>query len=286
MGMKNIKMFSKTKNAIIGLLITLYLIIENNARVHKVANNPDFSNSRDGSIYGGTQLYIIADGIDAINFNNEVKVGDYNCNIINYYTTETQLVCIIPIYVRVNNQLLDCHAHICKFNFVQHYSPYVSAIIPNSIVAGDNIKFYGHLIMNNTSQVRDLRIGDYICDTENYYRDLYVWGRDQYFVCDSGDEIKPGYYKFKLRSQTYTGFAKVLNKTKGYTYSNNQQEFDIKIHPKIENFSSNMGYTTGQIIDIVGRGFGDDISKINISLEGFTLNILELKDDNIKLKIN
>merc|ERR1711976_697580 len=96
MGMKNIKMFSKTKNAIIGLLITLYLIIENNARVHKVANNPDFSNSRDGSIYGGTQLYIIADGIDAINFNNEVKVGDYDCDIINYDSSETLVAFMIP----------------------------------------------------------------------------------------------------------------------------------------------------------------------------------------------
>ena len=277
------------------LLTTLLLFLQNTARVIKISTNELFTGSRNGSIYGGSQLYIRADGIDATNFNNKVLVGDYECEIINYFTTATQLVCIIPkgdypetmnvpIRVIVNNVDLLCNSY-CYFNFRRVYSPYVRAIVPNTVVAGEKIQFVGYYYSSNTSDFNDVRIGDSVCDMSLHEKSFYRHGREEYINCDVGEDMEPGLYDLKIRSIYYTGFARITSAASSYTYGATPESFDVKIHPKITGISSNIGFTTGQIVEIDGKGFGSKKDDVIITLEGFNLDILDVSNDKIKIQI-
>ena len=45
----------------------------------------------EGSLYGGTEIWIKGYGFDEKDFDNKIMVGDIPCNINNYYTTSIRL---------------------------------------------------------------------------------------------------------------------------------------------------------------------------------------------------
>ena len=59
--------------------------------------NPYYNNNTlQGSVYGGTQLWIKGAGFDYEGLDNKIYVSDIECIIDNYYTQPTQLSCTIP----------------------------------------------------------------------------------------------------------------------------------------------------------------------------------------------
>lgn len=85
---------------------------------------------------------------------------------MDYFTRETQLSCIIPagIYLDYVNQnlpitvyskgvLLECKTT-CNFAFYASHSPYVHAIYPNAVVAGDQIGLRGLHYTGNSNNIK------------------------------------------------------------------------------------------------------------------------------------
>ena len=60
-----------------------------------------------GSIYGGTQIYIKGSGFDIVNFQNQIFINEIECPIMNHYTTEFVLSCVIPFgFFKTADQLI------------------------------------------------------------------------------------------------------------------------------------------------------------------------------------
>ena len=282
---------------LIKILIQFFLILKTEPnKIIRIGTNQYYTSQRHGSIYGGSILYITAEKIDNLNFQNQVLVGTIDCKILNHYTTPTSLACqipkgyylseIVPIRVIVNNTDLLCN--ICDFNFRKDISPYITSIIPNAVVFGERIQINGFLALEIFEEINEVLVGGHNCDFSGYEGErgkMSRWSRYEYLRCNMGEEIEPGYHQLRFRSVDFTGFAAVLKKASSFVYGPGNKRFHVKVHPKIEELSSGKGFGTGQIIDVKGIGFGNDVSKVSVSLEGYAVDILSVDNTNVKVKI-
>ena len=284
-----------TKKYKILKILTLLFLLQTTkpSKVIKISTDEYYTQSRNGSIFGGTMLHILADSIDTQDFQNQILIGDQNCPINNYYTTKTTLACQIPkgyylattvqIRVLVKNKDLICN-HECYFTFHRGLTPYITSLIPNSIFAGETLQISGFLVAEKVDDFVEVSIGGFNCDVNGEERDMDWWNRYEYLRCKIGNDLQPGFYDFNVRNKKYTGFAGVLKQASGFDYETGKR-FDVKVHPKIEGLSSGEGFATGVILDVKGVGFGSVVGDVVVQLEGFSVEVLDVRNDNLKVKI-
>ena len=98
--MKNTRKQNEVKQRTLPTLFLLLLCFVSQtkgAHISRISTDPEFQkNDLTGSIAGGTRLYIQGFDFDESDFDNQVFVGHYSCQIDNYYTSSSLLVCDLP----------------------------------------------------------------------------------------------------------------------------------------------------------------------------------------------
>lgn len=272
----------------------IHLITNIKSEIYKISTDEHYKYSYIGSKYGGTKFHILASDIDNKNFNNVVLVDNIECKIINYYTTTTQLVCIIPkgdYGERINVPVTiftNGKKHVCKtrciFSFLNDFSPFVSAIVPNSVYFGQSLKMIGFFAARKTKDISDIRIGGHICDSSNFQRNMRYHHYDEYVECKIHDDVEVGNHDLLLSTSSRAGFANIYESANGYDYKTSEK-FNVKVHPRIDSVSNNEGFKAGQIIEIEGKGFGSEVGNVQVEYDGLKTEILRVDSNSILVEI-
>jgi IPT/TIG domain len=173
-----------------------------------------------GSVQGGTRLYLKGLGFSRISpKSNQVYIGAYPCNVIEFLTTSTQIVCETtaapqgdyPVTVRVNgNNVAVCKDSWswCMFHYHRENTPRVYGIRPLSASPNQRISFYTQLISRSTESLRGAMIGDDQCDfsDEDDMTGLEPWWVINLF-CRIPQSKTAGYFNVSLHVDGNAGTA-------------------------------------------------------------------------------
>lgn len=271
------------------------------AHISQISNYPDFSypHLRCGML-GGCRLYIKGSGFD-LGYDNQVIVGPYTCQIDNYYTSEELIVCEMPkmlygvqtnlqVLMKVRDQLVECKYHDCNMNFEADKTPMIWHMYPQALFAGDDVTIEGYFRTKEHSGIKDIRISGQNCErTEEQMEGEFASGSYGIFPCKVPEDMEIGDHTLSLTGDISTGFDNPLRGALGFTVGTNPETYNLRVHPKILKISSNSGYLNGQLLEIIGIGFGLDKSKIQVSLEDVDCQILFVEphqerdgEDNVK----
>jgi len=268
--------------------------------VYKVSNSPVFDSGKaTGSLRGGVVLYIMGAGFEMMSSDLSVSVGTFPCEIIDYYTTESNLVCKMPageygdmditlkasVYIKGVPYTCSTSRN-CDVVLMIDRSPNIKAIYPQSTVAGSNITLLGFFYSSSTDAIKEIKIGKYNCFIdEQMAKSLSVWDRSARFNCRVPDDIASGDYNMTVTAAQGTGFATSFVSSKAFKVGFEQTPFNVRIHPALNNLSALSGYVDGQILTLTGNGFGIDASKVSIEYKNLKCKVLSLTDTEVKCEL-
>lgn len=136
-----------------------------------------------GSVEGGTMIYIIGTNFDPIAANNKITVGPYPCILSADGANENTLSCSttaatdpnylygLPITITVGTVFVSCNSNNCKYSYTLGSTPFIDEIIPRSVISSDPIYIYGTHRINNlgdgrspgASDIKYITIGNNLC---------------------------------------------------------------------------------------------------------------------------
>jgi len=102
-----------------------------------VSTSLDAVVSAQGSVEGGTQIYIKGTNFDPIAANNRITVGPYPCNLVADGANENTLSCIttaatdpsyqssLAITVTVQTVFVACNSNNCKYTYTTSVTPFI-----------------------------------------------------------------------------------------------------------------------------------------------------------------
>ena len=288
----NNKIFGKTICAILTYFYLLDVTIE---QIVRISIDPYYSNTYiQGSMYGGLRIFIKGSGFDVIGMTNQVLAGTTPCHTINYYTTETQLVCqleegsydhtsILPLRVFSYGSEIPCGLFNCSVRFSDR-SPYISAIIPGAIYPGQNFKIRGLLRVSNTDEILQFKVGLQNCELPEDAVSINQWSRSSTIECKTFSDLIPGEHSLRFESKYGIGFAQVMETSSLFNLSTGNK-YHLRVHPVISELSANEGYASGQYITIKGSGFGVDEENITVEIDGIETKIISVADDLISIEL-
>ena len=262
------------------------------AYIDKVSIDPDFNSRRlTGSITGGTRLYIRGAGFDEANLSNQVFVGMYHCPVDNYYTSSSLLVCDLPamfygphqnlqVVVRVNNEILECRGGDCSLDMELRFTPLLYSVYPQSVFAGEEISILGVWRSGKYSDMKRVNIGDRNCvrtETQTEEEDwLHYWSQSS-FDCVVPEDLEVGDHLVSVVSSKGTGFDHPRRESFGFSVGTTTEKYNVRVHPKIEEISANSGFMGGQIIEVKGKGFGNDVTDLSVSVDDLNCHVLNVE---------
>ena len=261
------------------------------ASITQISNDPYFQqNTLTGSITGGTRIFIKGSGFDEREFQNEVFVGPYPCIIDYYFSNEYVLACDMPrgfyrehknlvVTVRVRGVAVTCEYGDCKLNLEMRYTPLLYSIDPQAVFAGDHVNIRGVWRANNVSDVKSVYISGRNClltETQLEEATLSFWNYTS-MNCKVPQDMENGDHTLSITSAKGTGFDHPHREAFGFKVGTETKKYNIRVHPKIDSVSANSGYLNGQKLEMRGRGFGQDIEKVKVSLEDLDCRVLELE---------
>lgn len=165
-----------------------------------------------GSLMGGTALYIQGVGFDSTFENNIIYVGTTICSTNAKGVTQNSIVCYtgaytsgpmtnLPITIQVlNKQPYTCSSSGCLFSYVSSQTPNLYAVYPRSSSANQWINFYGiHRIINlgdgrAMGDVVGFYIGDSLCSRFDIIQEDISATSPAYIACSIVPTLEGGYY--------------------------------------------------------------------------------------------
>ena len=257
------------------------------ATINEISNHPDFSSTDlNCGVMGGCRLHIRGTGFD-VNYNNQVIAGPYACEIDNYYTSSELLVCEMPrmyygahdnleVVLKVRDQIVYCPNSRCKLDFEVGKTPMIYYMYPQALFAGQRVMMEGFFRTNYHSAIKEIRISGRNCERTEEQMESTIGGYGV-FDCKVPDDMENGEHILSLTSDISTGFDSTLRDAIGFTVGTDTNEYNLRVHPKINSLSANSGYLNGQLLEIVGNGFGTDKSKVKVQLQDVNCNVLFLE---------
>jgi hypothetical protein len=158
----------------------------------------------EGSVEGGTVVYIYGSGFSSEYALNTVYFGSVFCDPKNYASSYNQITCETQaagqdlwnqnIYVGVSGRgAFQCpNQASCRFSFKTSATPVLQAVIPASAPAGTMLNFLGQHRITNLGELRDLGevkalyIGGSICNRIDFNDDDILPDRSEYIPCTQG----------------------------------------------------------------------------------------------------
>jgi hypothetical protein len=289
---KHNKQFAKLLKCLIFGMLCL-LGSTSGAHITQISNYPDFSYySLRCGMMGGCRLHIKGSGFD-LNYDNQVMVGPYVCEVDNYFTSEELIMCEMPrmfygvhsnltVVMKVRGEIVECTRNDCNMNFEYGRTPLIHYMYPQALFAGDPLFIEGYLRTYQHDQIKEIRISGRNCERTEEQLESSFSSSYARFPCTVPADIENGEHTLTLISEKGTGFDNPLRDALGFTVGTDVHEYSVRVHPKINKISANSGYLNGQLLEIIGNGFGTDKSKVNVQLEDVNCNVLFLEELNEK----
>jgi hypothetical protein len=167
----------------------------------------------EGSLKGGTALYIHGVGFDPSASNNQIYVGTYPCDTSSKGSTSDTITCdtttptstalnSLPITVAVTGKALaTCSSSSCSFSYTSAATPRLYGVYPRAGTALDQIKFYGiHRITNlgdgrsDFDYIRGLYFGSSLCSRFDIIEEAIDPNSNQFITCAISPIQAGGYY--------------------------------------------------------------------------------------------
>ncbi|KAM3135691.1 hypothetical protein pb186bvf_012217 [Paramecium bursaria] len=250
------------------------------------------------NIDGQNHTYFQVVGLDPDPINNQVFIGENPCRIpedgINGLTLKCITVAtdptetIIPfinynnwwysngvwglIVVKVKDKEDSQYYNYLGFQQSIDFTPLIKNVFPHNMIPGNilqlDTQFQYYWDLDST-----FKLGQQICKSLQIQNNL----------CQIPN-IEAGYYDYSLDS-TQGNSYNLYDVYQKKVYEN--VLFQGKVIPIIKKLSSNQGSQKGQILDINGLGFSEDINNIKVQVSGYNLTTQILKSNltNIQVKI-
>ena len=196
------------------------------------------------------------------------------------YTEESGLA----VKVFVKGKQLACETSDCSIALSYGHSPFISAVIPSAVYPGQEIKAIGFVKASSTSQINRIQVGEFNCILPEDEVSLSQTSKYEDVSCNLGDDVRAGEHAFNFESKNGIGFAGILEMANIYSFADDNKH-NVRVHPLVKSLSSNVGYTGGQVLTINGSAFGTDKSKVTVEVEGITAEVLEVSNEEIKVKL-
>jgi hypothetical protein len=172
-----------------------------------------------GSKAGGTVLYIGGINFSPIAGNIQVFIGNYPCNLIAEGSTVSMVSCITTAMTdptaqsglsitmfTLNLLTVTCSAHVCRFSYIDAYTPFIYDVFPSTAVGNQQINLAGnHKITNvgdgrspSASDLRYILVGDLSCSTLDIIQDTISSNSDNIY-CNTFLHQEAGEYNMTER---------------------------------------------------------------------------------------
>ena len=286
-----VKNHSRFNTLIYVLCAALMLQPSSCAHISMISTDPNMeSSSLRCGMSGGCRLYIQGTGFD-LGYDNEVRVGTHPCVVDDYYLSEELVVCEMPrmlyqaesglqVVMKVKGSIIECRYRDCTVNFEFNRTPVLWSVDPQALFAGQPVNVRGYFRSDRLSDIKEVRISGRNCEiSEESMEDkmLSWWGYSS-FQCIVPDDMENGDHVLSLTSGDGTGFDHPLRASQGFTVGTTTKTYNLRVHPHIQKISANAGYMNGQILEITGTGFGDDLKDISINLEDVPCVVLSVEN--------
>ena len=240
-------------------------------------------------------IYFRGTGFDAQTYDNKVLVGTSECEVNDYFTTETNLACQLPyaeynvtgsqdIVVKVRGNPIPINGHNKTIELSRDYTPFFNSIYPMATWPGQEIRIFGVHRAHEYSDVQSLKLSDFNCeiDSEDVDAVKLNFGEYRTLTCKVPESILSGRHLIQMNAESGTGFSKTMKSAEYYgTGSSQMKKFNVQIHPKIESVSPAGGYMNCQRLTITGRGFGSAAEGLSIEVMGIACKVESASDSQI-----
>jgi hypothetical protein len=269
-------------------------------QIFQISNSNLFNSGiATGSLSGGSILYVKGVGFDPMGGTNKVFVGTFPCNIIDYFATDTFIACQMPaenhgtvdltltVTVYIMGVPYTCQtATNCQVKLLFDKSPNLKAIVPQSVVAGQNVTLVGYFVSSSSDGIKEVKIGDFHCSVSREDpTSMSSSNRYASFTCLVPDNIISNDYAMTVSAAQGTGFATSFVSALGFKVGFSQTKFNIRVHPTLDQISSNKGFVDGQILTLSGKGFGTNSSIVNIKYKNMKCNVIEITNTQLKCEL-
>lgn len=267
----------------------------NNPHITRVSMNPDpnVHTNLTSSVHGGATFYIHGSHFDTISdkHTNKIWIGHLDCPVDTYWSSNEMLACHLPdkfhdifynlkVSIEACGKKAFCNNGDCTVNLETRYTPLLTTVLPQAAFAGDNLWLRGIWRTYNYSDLKEVRISGFNCEIadEKYEqtRNLDYW-HTRNIACKTSKQLNNGNHNVSVTSQKGTGFNHPLRASQGFQVGHTTDVYNLRIHPKIYELSSNKGYLNGQQLIIKGQGFGKDKNKVRVKLEDKNCTVTEVK---------
>lgn len=254
---------------------------------------------RRGGYLGHTSLTITGNGFarNGVEGSTRVFVGNQECRVEPYYSSDTQLVCYSPEYkggstyqeVKVQIDSVDktefasCGGH-CFYEYTNSQTPRVTSITGADAYGEDVVRIDGSFKAREINHFTAL-VGDLRCDFE--LTDVGANEQDTIYnsaYCDL-PENEAGRYNvtFTIGTQnTYEGYGRASNEHTAYTSTLEGEVYMVEQFPRIEELSQQTsGSNGGAILTIKGTHFAADKENVEVRVAGAACEVISTSVDEI-----
>ena len=268
--------------------------------ITRVTTSPDQTTgtSLTGSVHGGSTFYIHGTNFDGHGFNNQVVIGNFGCEVIDYYTSYNMIACTLPIQfydihknlpvvLRSCGKMATCNNGDCTVNLEIRYTPLLTTVLPQATFAGSDLTIRGIWRTSHYSDLKEVRISGYNCKLTDeqieMQNTLHYW-HTRNIDCTLAEEMPIGDHTVSVTSQKGTGFNHPMRQSYGFQVGHKTSQYNLRIHPKIESLNGAKGYLNGKQIVIKGQGFGIDKSKISVKLEDKVCKVTKVESVSTEIE--
>lgn len=255
----------------------------------------------EGSLKGGTALYIHGVGFDPSASNNQIFVGSYPCDTSAKGVTLDTITCDttvptgtslynLPVTVMVAGKPpVTCTSTSCMFSYTWQGTPYLYGVYPRAGAANEQIKFYGiHRISqlgdgrSNFDNIRGLYIGGSMCSRFDIIESPIDPNSNQFITCAIPPIQAGGYYN--VSEWVAPGYA---DKNARMQYGSISQgvNYEFMVQPRVKSVSSHLGGDFGQTLTISGDGFSINSTQISVSAANIPCDVVSSTESQITCKV-
>ena len=272
----------------------------NAPHITRITTSPDPTSGTTltGSVHGGSTFYIHGSNFDGHGFNNQVVIGSFGCEVIDYYTSYNMIACTLPVQfydihknlpvvMRSCGKMASCNNGDCTVNLEIRYTPLLTTVLPQATFAGSDLTIRGIWRTYHYSDLKEVRISGFNCSLTDEQIEmqstLHYW-HTRNIDCTLADEMPIGEHMVSVTSQKGTGFNHPLRQSYGFQVGHETSQYNLRIHPKVESLNGEKGYLNGKQIVIKGQGFGLDKSKISVKLEDKVCRVTKVESVSTEIE--
>jgi len=258
-----------------------------------------------GSLEGGTRLTIRGTGFSrgGVQGSTTVFVGPNVCDTIEYYTTDTQIVCVTRAHpssqtvdIRVSLVAIEksdfaaCPSYVCRFTYSGSYTPSLSWMYLGT-TAGAEVSFGGNFRSIGDPNAFTMRIGDAVCqmDDENNNPNLLesIDGNVPAPVCVA-PETTAGRYQVSLDirdDSSGRGLATVSPSVQRVALDSGE-EYHTTVYPSVQSVSQHAsGVLGGEELVVRGTGFSPTASENEVRVAGVACPVTFASRNELRCKV-